>query len=55
MGNRVSLCLSQSPHMLLEGEYNDMKRKVADKRKELGLLSTETIEEGLNRIRCTDF
>jgi len=42
---RVSLCLSISPLLEAEGEYNDIRRKVAEKRKELQLLESMTIKD----------
>ena len=42
---RVSLCLSLCTHLKDEGEHNEIKRKVAEKRKELKLLESMSIED----------
>ena len=38
--NSVSLCLSQCDHLQDEGELRNLKRIIAEKRKELGLLQS---------------
>lgn len=48
--SRVSLCLSQCRHLKKEGEYNELKRKIAQARKTLGFLQSETLEEGYKRL-----
>jgi len=48
--NRVSLCITVTPGLKTEGELNDLKRQVNDKRKELGFLVSETLEEGYKRL-----
>lgn len=35
---RVSLCISICEHLKAEGELREIKRQIAEKRKELGLL-----------------
>ena len=42
---RLSLCLSQCTHLQDESEYNEIRRKVAQKRKELKLLESMTVED----------
>lgn len=42
---KVSLCLTINENLAEEGEYNEIRRKVAQKRKELGLLETITPED----------
>lgn len=37
-GSELSLCLSLCEHLLLEGEWNEIKHKIAQKRKELDFL-----------------
>ena len=41
----VSLCLSQCQHLQDEGEYNEIRRKVAEKRRELKLLESMSMED----------
>ena len=48
--SKVSLCLSICDCLKEEGNYNDLRRKVAVKRKELELLEGEDIQTGLKRI-----
>lgn len=50
---KVSLCLSLCTHLLEEGEYNEIRRKTAQKRKELGLLESLTIED-LQKLKETE-
>lgn len=47
---RGSLCITITQELKLEGELNDLKRQINDKRKELGFLTSETLEEGYKRL-----
>ena len=42
---RVSLCLSICEHLEAEGELRELKRKIAQERKRLGILEKTTSEE----------
>lgn len=40
-GMKVSLCLSQCSHLIDEGELRNIKRQIAQKKKELGILPNQ--------------
>ena len=42
---RASLCLSTCNHLKEEGNLREIRRKIAEKRKELGLLESITVED----------
>ena len=46
----VSLCLTQTPELKKEGELRELERQIAQLRKELGFLQSETLEEGYRRL-----
>jgi hypothetical protein len=50
-GPTVSICLTRTDELKAEGELRELQRKIAAARKELGLLHSETTEEGLKRLK----
>lgn len=48
--DQVSICISITKELEMEGTIRELEREIAQKRKELGFLSTETLEEGFVRL-----